>query len=141
MKKLLALLVLVALGLTVVSCGGGAAETAEDAVIAALEAMEAGDKDAYMALAYSGDALGGVDMEGYEGVWAELENFDIVIEKWDDPVVVKTVPDEELEGDILEGMLMEIDTVISFDGVSESEDLEFGVVKTAEGWFIMSIDG
>jgi|GEM_PF-6548746 len=140
MKKLLALLVLAALGFTVVSCGGGAAETAKDAVIAALEAMEAGDKDAYMSLAYSGDALGGVDMEGYEGVWAELENFDIVIEKWDDPVVVKTVPAEELEGDILGGVLMEIDTIISFDGVPENEDLEFGVVKTAEGWFIFEID-
>jgi len=139
MKRLLALLVLAVLGLTVVSCGG-AAETAEDAVFAALEAMEAGDKDAYMALAYSGDALGGVDMEGYEGVWAELENFDIVIEKWDDPVVVKTVPAEELEGDILEGVLMEIDTIISFDGVPENEDLEFGAVKTAEGWYIFEID-
>ncbi len=141
MKRLLALLVLVALVFTVVSCGGGAAETAEDVIVAALEAMEAGDKDAYMALAYSGDALGGVDMEGYEGIWAELENFDIVIEKWDEPVVVKTVPAEELEGDILEGVLMEIDTIISFDGVPENEDLEFGAVKTSEGWFIMSING
>jgi hypothetical protein len=141
MKKLLALLVLFALGLTIVGCGGGAAETAEDAVFAVLEAMDAGDKDAYMALAYSGDALGGVDMEGYENIWAELENFDIVIESWDEPVVVETLPAEEAEGDILDGVLMEIDTVISFDGVPENEYLEFGVVKTAEGWFIMSIDG
>ncbi len=141
MKKPLALLVLVSLGLTIVGCGGGAAETAEDAVFAVLEAMDAGDKDAYMALAYSGDALGGVDMEGYENIWAELEHFDIVIESWDEPVVVETLPAEEAEGDILDGVLMEIDTVISFDGVPENEDLEFGVVKTAEGWLIMFIDG
>ena len=142
MKKLLALLVLVALGLTI-GCGGasGPAETAEGVVVAALEAMQSGDKDAFMSLAYPGDFEGGVDMEEYEEFWLEVEEEDdLTIDTWSNPVSVETISASEMEGDIIGGEIMETMVSISFGGEIEAEGLEFIAAETEEGWFIFEID-
>ena len=142
MKKLLALLVLVSLGLTL-GCGGasGPAETAEDVVVAALEAMQSGDKDAFMSLAYPGDVEGGVDMEEYEEFWLDVEEEDdLTIDGWSNPMSVQTMSADEMEGDVIGGEIMETMVSISFGDEIEAEGLEFVVVETEEGWYIFEID-
>jgi len=123
-------------------CGGGSNATAEDAVNSVMKAIQSGDKDAYMALAYAGNVEDVLDeMDEYEELWQDIEEEEgLSIDSWTTPVVIATLPDDETEGDIIGVVLMETVVSLSVEDDHETENLEFVVIQTAEGWFIAEID-
>ena len=124
-------------------CGGGSSNSsAEETANSVMKAIQSGNKDAFMALAYAGNVEDILDeMDEYEEFWQDIEEAEgLSIDSWTTPVVLETMPEDEAEGDIIGGVLMETVVSLTFEGDHETENIKFLVVQTAEGWFIAEID-
>lgn len=143
MKQLVMVASLVLVFSLLAGCGGGSSNaTAEEAVNSVMKAIQSGNKNAYMALAYTGTVEDLLDeMDEYEEFWQDVEEEeDLSINSWTTPVVIETFLDGETTGDIIGAVLMETVASLSFEDDNETENIEFLVVQTAEGWFIAEID-
>jgi len=143
MKQLVMVASLILVFSLLSGCGGGSSNaTAEAAVNSVMKAIQSGDKDAYMALAYTGNVEDILDeMDEYEEFWQDVEEEEgLSIDSWTTPVVIETMPEDEIEGDIIGAVLMETVVSLSFEDDHETENIEFVVIQTAEGWFIAEIE-
>ena len=143
MKQLVMVASLILVFSLLSGCGGGSSNaTAEAAVNSVMKAIQSGDKDAYMALAYTGNVEDILDeMDEYEEFWQDIEEEEgLSIDDWTTPVVIETMPEDEIEGDIIGAVLMETVVSLSFEDDHETENIEFVVIQTAEGWFIAEIE-
>ncbi len=143
MKQLVMVASLILVFSLLSGCGGGSSNaTAEAAVNSVMKAIQSGDKDAFMALAYTGNVEDILDeMDEYEEFWQDIEEEEgLSIDDWTTPVVIETMPEDEIEGDIIGAVLMETVVSLSFEDDHETENIEFVVIQTAEGWFIAEIE-
>lgn len=125
-----------------IGCGGASNATAEDVVNLAMKALQAGDKDNFMSLAYRGDVEDILDeMDEYEEFWADFEEEEgLSIDSWSTPAIIERMPEDQAEGDVIAGAILETMVSLSFEDDNETENVIFTVVQTSEGWFIIEID-
>ncbi len=143
MKQLVMVASLILVFSLLSGCGGGSSNaTAEEAVNSVMKAIQSGDKNAYMALAYAGNVEDILDeMDEYEEFWQDIEEEEgLSIDDWTTPVVIETMTEDETEGDIIGAVLMETVVSLSVEDDHETENIEFVVIQTAEGWFIAEIE-
>lgn len=135
MKQLVMVASLILVFSLLSGCGGGSSNaTAEAAVNSVMKAIQSGNKDAFMALAYAGNVEDILDeMDEYEEFWQDIEEAEgLSIDSWTTPVVLETMPEDEAEGDIIGGVLME--TVVSLTFEDDRSKTNYGcLVQTTKG--------
>jgi hypothetical protein len=92
------------------------------------------DKEAALMTIYSGSEDNDF-LERFDDIWGDIESGRVVVMSWTDPEVIGW--EEWNRGDIVEAFGVE--TVATLGGDEREENkLNFGVVRTEQGWFIFS---
>ncbi len=122
----------------VLACGEGGSP--EQVIDGFLQACKDEDKEAALATIYSGNVDSDIHEFFENYIWAAVESGEIVIDSWTDPKVVETEEVDEEGVDVKEVAWVESEVTIKEGGDSDTDTMEFEVVRTSAGWFIFEMD-